>query len=193
MQRTRVGKKQTGSGRKRPVRFWALREPRLCAFCGSSHRVYLKRHIGIWDVLLAIALGFAMWVPWSAGGPEDAIRFFDPRGVAIGLVFIFGAEIFVVLRHRLSLNCPKCGFDPVTYRRQPEEAARRVREHLARRAEDPLLLLAEPVRLPKLRKKVSSAELSARARLEEKSASGENPQAPEPNASGSAREPSLNL
>jgi hypothetical protein len=143
--------------------------------------------------LLAIALGFAMWVPWSSGGPEDAIRVFDPRGVAIGLVFIFGAEIFVVLRHRLSLNCPKCGFDPVTYRRQPEEAARRVREHLARRAEDPLLLLAEPVRLPKLRKKVSSAEIAARAKLAEKSALGEVSQITEANASGRARESSLNL
>ncbi len=139
--------------------------------------MYLKRHIGIWDVCLALALGFAMWVPWSAGGPEDSISFFDPRGIAIGLVFIFAAEIFVVFRHRLSLNCPKCGFDPVTYRRHPEEAARRVREHLARRAEDPLLLLAEPVRLPKLRKKVSPDEVLARLKADVAKPHRENPQA----------------
>lgn len=70
---------------------------------------------------------------------------FDPRGVAIGSLFIGVAEMFVGLRHRISLKCARCGFDPIIYRKSHEQAASLVREHIARRGLNPANLLAEPV------------------------------------------------
>ncbi|MDX9730861.1 MAG: hypothetical protein RBT63_03730 [Bdellovibrionales bacterium] len=108
-----------------------------CAYCGSSRKVYTKAHVSFLDVVLAVFIGVCFMVPLAGG--------FDPRGIAIGAVFVGVAEIFTVLRHRMSMKCGRCGFDPVVYRRSREDAARLVREHLARRANDPATLLAEPV------------------------------------------------
>ena len=216
MQELRSQQKQGRQGLRKQGRlatsqftFWSERESRLCAFCRASRGVYLKRHISVWDIGLAVVLGMALWVPWSAGGPEEAMTFLDPRGILVGLVFIFSAEVFVVIRHRLSLNCPKCGFDPVTYRRNPEDAARRVREHLAHRAEDPRLLLAEPVRLPKRRKQVTSDEMISRHKARnlnpmtgDKESTNSSPirtpsagsnSGAKPEGSEASREPMLNL
>ena len=38
------------------------------------------------------------------------------------------SEIFIQLRWRLTVACPRCGFDPVLYVKDPEKAARRVRQ-----------------------------------------------------------------
>ena len=72
----------------------------------------------------------------------------DPRMVvffALGLGF---AELFVTFRWRLTIACPKCGFDPVLYKRKPDLAAARVKEYYKRKMEDPLSVFAPPPRLP---------------------------------------------
>ncbi len=69
----------------------------------------------------------------------------DPRGIGMGAIFLGVTELFIALRHRVSLKCGRCGFDPVIYRRSQEEAARLVREHIARRAANPAHFLSEPV------------------------------------------------
>jgi hypothetical protein len=117
--------------------FRAGREERLCAFCGAEHRVYMKSHISFLDVILCVLAGLLAVAPFTDG--------LDPRGIAIGAVFIGVSEVFVGLRHRLSLKCGRCGFDPIIYRKSQEQAARLVREHIARRSMNPSSLLAEPV------------------------------------------------
>lgn len=113
------------------------RERRLCAFCGNEHRVYMKAHISAFDVAICVGIGSLIMMPFVDG--------FDPRGLGIGAIFIGVAEVFVGIRHRMSLKCGRCGFDPVIYRKSQEQAARIVREHLARRAANPAHLLSEPV------------------------------------------------
>lgn len=113
------------------------RQTRYCAFCGVEHRVYLKAHVGVLDVVIYTFAGLLVLAPFA-----DTI---DPRGIALGAIFIGIAEIFVGLRHRMSLRCGRCGFDPVIYRKSQEQAANIVREHIARRALNPANLLADPV------------------------------------------------
>lgn len=96
------------------------------------------------DVMIAVAMGLLVFAPFTDG--------LDARGFGLAAVFVGIAEIFTVIRHRMSLRCGRCGFDPIVYRRSQEEAARIVRSHLERRAEDPRTLLAEPV-LPYGRKR----------------------------------------
>lgn len=113
------------------------KESRYCAFCGHQHRIYTKSHVGIFDVLISLALGLLVLAPFSDG--------LDARGIGLAGIFIGVAELFTVIRHRMSLSCGRCGFDPIVYRRSQEDAAKLVRTHLARRAEDPRTFLAEPV------------------------------------------------
>lgn len=72
----------------------------------------------------------------------------DPRILVIFVVYLAVAEIFVQMRWRMSLSCPHCGFDPVTYKKNVEAAVEKVRVHLLRRKEDPRFLLAQPLHLP---------------------------------------------
>ena len=90
------------------------------------------------DVVLSVFLGFMVFAPIAGG--------IDARGLGIAAVFVGISEIFTVLRHRMSLRCGRCGFDPIVYRRSHDEAAKLVKAHLARRANDPLTLLASPIR-----------------------------------------------
>ncbi len=113
------------------------RESRYCAFCGHRHRIYTKAHVGILDVILALALGFLVLSPFANG--------LDARGIGLAAIFVGVAELFTVIRHRMSLRCGRCGFDPIIYRRSQEDAAKLVRTHLARRAADPRTLLAQPI------------------------------------------------
>ena len=113
------------------------KESRYCAFCGHQHRIYTKSHVGILDVGLSLALGLLVLAPISNG--------FDARGIGVAAIFVGIAELFTVVRHRMSLRCGRCGFDPIIYRRSQEDAAKMVRLHLERRAADPRTLLAEPV------------------------------------------------
>jgi hypothetical protein len=113
------------------------RENRFCAFCGQQRRVYVKAHVSAWDVFLAIGLGLLALSPFAGG--------LDARGFGLAAVFVGIAELFTVMRHRMSLKCGRCGFDPIIYRRSQEDAAKLVRAHLQRRSEDPRTLLTEPV------------------------------------------------
>jgi hypothetical protein len=117
--------------------FRSSRERRLCAFCGSEHGIYRKAHVSMFDIALCGFAGVLVMAPFANS--------LDPRGIGIGAVFIGFTELFVSLRHRVSLKCGRCGFDPVIYRRSQEQAAKLVKEHLARRAANPAHLLSEPV------------------------------------------------
>jgi hypothetical protein len=111
---------------------------RFCAFCGHQHRIYSKSHVSFFDVAVSIFLGFMVFAPIAGG--------IDARGLGVAAIFVGISEVFTVLRHRMSLSCGRCGFDPIVYRRSHDEASKLVKAHIARRAEDPMKLLATPVR-----------------------------------------------
>lgn len=113
-------------------------ETRYCAFCGHQRRIYQKTHVGVVDVLGA--LGMALLIFALLGDR------FDPRSFGLAAIFIGIAEIFTLVRHRISLRCGRCGFDPIVYRRSQDDAAKMVKAYIERRKEDPALLLAGPVR-----------------------------------------------
>jgi hypothetical protein len=121
-----------------------------CAFCRSERVVYRKRHVSLVDVALALAGAFlTSFIIW-----QD----FDPRLVMFFVTYVGFAEIFIVFRWRLSISCPHCGFDPVVYCKNPEQAATRVKAHYARRREEPSFVLSPPPSLPVLRKSSDKAK-----------------------------------
>ncbi|MGE3683004.1 MAG: hypothetical protein AB7G93_14865 [Bdellovibrionales bacterium] len=112
-----------------------LRDQRYCAFCRSPRRLYVKKHVDLTNVvgmmLLALTSTHAYW-----GRP-------DPRGLILFCVFISGAEIFVYMRWRASVVCRLCGFDPVVYKRSPEQASKLVKQFFAEQAANPRFLLSK--------------------------------------------------
>ena len=115
------------------------RDQRLCAFCGTRHIVYLKRHLNYRDLFVASFLSVILtWVIWQSLAPTGSIFFF---------AFIAFAEIFVQMRHRLSLICRECGFDPVLYLRDRERCVEKVKQTLSLRRQTPSALL-KPLALP---------------------------------------------
>ncbi len=117
----------------------------FCAFCRSERVVYRKRHISLFDVftsiIVSLLLSFIVW--------QD----FDPRLVVFFAMSVAISELFVVFRWRFSIACPKCGFDPVLYRKKPELAALRVKAFYGERMEDPMSVFSPPPRLPSLIRK----------------------------------------
>ncbi len=77
-------------------------------------------------------------------------RGFDPRVCIVFVVCLAIAEVFVKLRWRLSVVCRQCGFDPVLYKKNPMDAALKVRSQLDLRRQDPRYLLVKPLILPTL-------------------------------------------
>jgi hypothetical protein len=113
-----------------------------CAFCRSPRRIYRKKNISFLNIVASIFASLIfMLVMW---------RGFDPR-VCIAVVVCLGiAEVFVKIRWRLSVVCRQCGFDPVLYKKDPSEAALKVRAQLEVRRQDPRYLLVKPLILPTL-------------------------------------------
>ncbi len=120
----------------------------FCAFCKSERIVYRNKHVSILDASMALfasqMLSFLIW--------QD----FDPRSFILFAASVCIAEVFVLIRWRVSIACPHCGFDPVLYRRKPQDAAVRVNTHLAARRNDPFHTFAAPLKIPFLIKKTSA-------------------------------------
>lgn len=119
----------------------------FCAFCRSERRVYTRKHIGwlhaVWALAATLTAMVLVWQDW------------DARASILFVVFLFVAEVFVQFRWRTSIPCPHCGFDPIVYLRDPQEACRRVRSRLEERAQNPMFLLSSKaqLQLPVIRKK----------------------------------------
>ncbi len=106
-----------------------LRGRCFCAFCKADRKVYVKKHVDLTNVvaavLLAMIVGQAYW-----GEP-------DPRALMLFCLTIVGSEILIYMRWRSSLICSLCGFDPVVYKRSPQDAARMVRAFFAEKQDNP--------------------------------------------------------
>jgi hypothetical protein len=126
-----------------------------CAFCRSERNVYLKRHVSVVDIFLsALTAALVSLILWQS---------FDPRAVVFFALGLGLAEVFIMIRWRMSISCPHCGFDPVLYKRKPEMAAAKVRKFLDQRREDPLSAFSPPPKLPNVVKKKPAKTLSREA------------------------------
>ncbi len=123
-----------------------------CAFCRSERTVYRKRHLSLVDAAMAVVASVSlMLVIW-----QD----FDPRVfVFVGLSLCI-TEMFIGFRWRLSISCRRCGFDPVLYKKNPDNAAAVVRAHMERSKEDPMSLFNPPPKLPSVKKAKKASEPS---------------------------------
>jgi hypothetical protein len=116
-----------------------------CAFCRSPRVVYKKKHVSLIDGFLALVSALlASFIFW-----QDV----DPRCVVLFAVGLGMTEMFIILRWRLSIACPHCGFDPVLYKKSAEKAALRVKTHMGLRRSDPLSVFSPSLNLPVLVKK----------------------------------------
>lgn len=126
-----------------------------CAFCRSERVVYSKKHVSLLDVTLAlIASALLSLILW-----QD----FDPRAVVFFAIGLALAEMFILFRWRLSISCPKCGFDPVLYKKNSQLAAERVKAHMDRRRTDPIHYFSESPKLPVRVQKKESSSVSPKA------------------------------
>lgn len=121
-------------------------ENRVCAFCKLDHRVYLKKEVSLIDAALLLAIAglmtFALW-----GGP-------DLRSLLIFTSLAFVMQVFLRLRYRESVKCPHCGFDPILYLQNSEQAAEKVKSFLAARKDNPeFMLKPQPQIKPIIRSK----------------------------------------
>ncbi|MCB0364366.1 MAG: hypothetical protein H6624_00975 [Bdellovibrionaceae bacterium] len=104
----------------------------LCAFCRLERRIYRKKHISPTNILLAMITSLAVMI-----GVWQAV---DARVLVVFVFCLAISELFIQIRWRLTLACPFCGFDPVLYVKNPQEAASRVRVKLERAKEGTALL-----------------------------------------------------
>lgn len=129
--------------------FFQAKRNCYCAFCKSPRRIYRKKNISVMNVLAslmaAVVVMFAIW------------HEFDPRAIIAFVVCLAISETFVQIRWRLAVVCRTCGFDPILYVKNPEEAAKKVKFQLDARKEDPKYLLAKPLNLPAISVEKSKA------------------------------------
>lgn len=109
-------------------------QKRVCAFCRSTRTVYMKKGIGISDAFTALLMAFTItYIFWQNLNPKVIVIF--------GCLLIV-MEIVILTRHRLSVVCRYCGFDPHVYLKKPEKAADLVKLRVEELRQSPDALLS---------------------------------------------------
>lgn len=114
---------------------------RYCAFCRNPHRIYLKKGSGPlhWFLSLILSLAF-MYAIWES---------LNLQALPVFILSLFFGELVAHFRWRLALICRQCGFDPLIYKKDPSQAAKKVKAFLTRRKLDPAFILAPPLKIPR--------------------------------------------
>lgn len=119
----------------------ARRQTCYCAFCKTQRKVYAHKHLTYVEVLSLVFLSLIVTYAFY--------QTLDIRGLMfLGLLLLVG-ELFSQLKWRASMICRNCGFDPVVYVRNPEQAGLKIKAFLEKRSDSPEHLLRPPVVLPK--------------------------------------------
>ncbi len=114
-----------------------------CAFCKNPRTVYKKRHLSLGNYVQALSLAvFASYMFWQS---------LDAKGILIFVIALVFIESFILMRHRLDVACPHCGFDALLYLKNQAAACEKVKIHLATRQSDPNVWLGRrpPLRFAK--------------------------------------------
>ncbi len=114
-----------------------------CAFCKTSRKVYAHKNLSLHEIFGLIFLGIIITYVFY--------KSFDPRGLMfVGLLLLTG-EIFCQVKWRASMLCKNCGFDPVLYVRNPEDAGLKIKAFLEKRPYSVDHLLRPPIVLPRVK------------------------------------------
>lgn len=116
-----------------------------CAFCRSPRKVHRKKNISLSNILVS-----------AVGAVALAYLIFHELHVlsfVFFISFLIVSEAFVQIRWRASIPCKHCGFDPLLYIKNQNQAVEKVKIHLAKRKNDPGSLLARPLNLPRVNPK----------------------------------------
>jgi len=97
--------------------------------------VYLKKHVDLTNVVAAMLLSAAVTLAYWGQ--------VDPRGIMMFCLVMALSEFFVYLRWRVAVVCKMCGFDPVVYKRSPEQAALLVRKFFEEQSVNPRFHLSK--------------------------------------------------
>ena len=120
--------------------FGSSKEKVFCAFCRTPHHVFKDKSFqfrhGILSFLTSICMSFLIW------------KEYNPKSLMFFVVALMLSEVFLRLRWRLHIACRACGFDAITYAKNPAEAAETVKNFLIERKNDPQYLLKKPLNLP---------------------------------------------
>ena len=135
-----------------------VKEKVFCSFCRVPNKVYKNKHI---TPLAMLAFGFVS-VLFSFLVWEE----FNFVALGIFLVLCFWTEFFTRSKWRQSLKCTTCGFDPVIYRHNPEDAAKIVKEFLENRKEDPNYLLKPQPKIKPIIRKQQITEHEIKSHIE---------------------------
>ena len=112
-----------------------ISEQCYCAFCKEPRRIYSKRHLSSLNIFLGFLTSLLlMFILWQSP---------DPRVLFIFVLSLITAEIFIQFRWRLTMACPRCGFNPLLYIKNPELAAKKVNEFFERKKQDPAFYLSQ--------------------------------------------------
>lgn len=120
--------------------FGSSKEKVFCAFCRTPHFVFRDksfqlRHM-ILSFLTSVCISFLIW------------KEYNPKSLMFFVAALMLSEVFLRLRWRLHIACRACGFDAITYAKDPALAAETVKNFLIQRKNDPQYLLKKPLNLP---------------------------------------------
>jgi hypothetical protein len=125
-----------------------VKERFFCTFCELPQKVYKRKHIHLFELLgLAVAGAITSYLIWQEFHWASLFLF-------ISLVTI--TELTYQVRWRHSVKCKGCGFDPISYKKDPEQAALDVKNYLEMRKQDPSYLLRPQPRIKPIIKKVKN-------------------------------------
>ena len=123
----------------------AYKEKRFCAFCKNYRTFYLKKHLSGFDIFLASVASLALMLLIWQDVDIKAFYFF--------VFAVVVSEALVLLRWRMRMICDICGFDPILYKRNAQQAAEKVKTFMALRQNDPKMLLKPYPKMTPLRQK----------------------------------------
>jgi hypothetical protein len=120
--------------------FGSSKEKVFCAFCRTPHSVFKDksfqlRHMFL-SFLTSVCISFLIW------------KEYNPKSLMFFVAALMLSEVFLRLRWRLHIACRACGFDAITYAKDPALAAETVKNFLMQRKNDPQYLLKKPLNLP---------------------------------------------
>ncbi|MBX7231894.1 MAG: hypothetical protein K1X29_07385 [Bdellovibrionales bacterium] len=101
------------------IKFLSKPQECFCAFCGSTRKVLRRRQpLGIHFFGSAILTAIITLLVWEE---------LHPKGLVLwGIIFSL-LETSNLWLWRIGIICPHCGFDPILYLKNPQQAAKRVR------------------------------------------------------------------
>ena len=134
---------------------WSTRQACFCAFCKTPRNVYIKKRISLTNIIASLLVASVLMMAIFGG--------WDPRFFILFIAALAIGEVFVQLRWRISVVCKQCGFDPVLYLKDINAAVAKVQTRLQQRKNDPTMILATPLAIPKISKEKSQALITEKS------------------------------